>query len=136
MDTDRVTYRACHLCEAICGLEIRTRGDEIVSIKGDKQDPCSRGHISPKAIALQDIHADPDRLRQPMRRKGRDWETIAWDEAFGLVAERFAKVQKRHGANALGIYFGNPNVHHVGSILNLPPLVRALQTRTRFSATS
>ena len=136
MDTERVTYRACHLCEAICGLEIRTQGDEIVSIKGDKDDPFSRGHVCPKAVALKDIHADPDRLRGPVRRHGREWEPIGWAEAFRLVAERFAEVQKRHGANALGIYFGNPNVHHVGSILNLPPLVRALRTRTRFSATS
>ena len=49
---ERVTYRACHLCETICGLEIRTRGDEIVSIRGDKQDPFSRGHVCPKAVAL------------------------------------------------------------------------------------
>ena len=134
--SSRVTYRACHLCEAICGLEIRTEGDAIVSIRGDKDDPFSRGHICPKAVALQDVHEDPDRLRGPVRRVGGEWQPIGWDEAFQLVAERFADVQKRHGPNALGVYFGNPNAHHVGSILNLPPLVRALQTRTRFSATS
>ena len=134
--TRRVTYRACHLCEAICGLEIHTEGEKIVQVKGDKLDPFSRGHICPKAVALQDVHEDPDRLRQPVRRVGRDWEPIGWDEALRMVAEGFAAVQKRHGANSLGIYFGNPNAHHVGSILNLPPLVRALQTRTRFSATS
>ena len=132
----RVTYRACHLCEALCGLEIRTEGERIVSIKGDKDDPFSRGHICPKAVALQDIHTDPDRLRGPLRRVGSDWKPIAWEEAFTLVAERFADVQRRHGANALGIYFGNPNAHHVGSIVNMPAMVRALQTRTRFSATS
>jgi predicted molibdopterin-dependent oxidoreductase YjgC len=36
-------YRACHLCEAICGLEIKTQGDDILSIKGDKEDPISKG---------------------------------------------------------------------------------------------
>ena len=59
-------YRACHLCEAICGLVIETEGQEILSIKGDKKDPLSRGHICPKAIALKDLHEDPDRLRQPV----------------------------------------------------------------------
>src|SRR5688572_3131299 len=132
----KTTYRACHLCEALCGLEIRTEAERIVSIKGDKDDPFSRGHICPKAVALQDIHTDPDRLRAPVRRVGNEWEPIEWDAAFELVAERFAEVQRRHGANALGIYFGNPNAHHVGSIVNLPAVVRALQTRTRFSATS
>ena len=59
-------YRACHLCEAICGLVIETEGREVVSIKGDKNDPLSRGHICPKAVALKDIHDDPDRLRRPL----------------------------------------------------------------------
>ena len=43
-------YRACHLCEAICGLAIETEGDRILSIKGDPQDPFSRGHICPKFL--------------------------------------------------------------------------------------
>ncbi|QJR10602.1 Putative formate dehydrogenase [Usitatibacter rugosus] len=132
----KTTYRACHLCEAICGLEIRTRGEEIVSVKGDKDDPFSRGHVCPKAVALIDIHHDPDRLRTPMRRQGSEWEPMAWDEAIDLVAHRFAAIQKTHGPNALGIYLGNPNAHHVGSILNAPAMIRALQTRNRFSATS
>ena len=133
---DRITYRACHLCEALCGIEIRTRGEEIVSVRGDAADPFSRGHVCPKAVALIDIHNDPDRLRGPVRRQGDQWEPIGWDEAFDLVAGRFAAIQREHGANALGLYLGNPNAHHVGSILNGPALIRALQTRNRFSATS
>ena len=62
-------HRACHLCEAICGLTIQTEADaagqvQIVSIKGDAEDSFSRGHICPKAVALQDIQSDPDRLRR------------------------------------------------------------------------
>ena len=133
---DRVTYRACHLCEALCGLEIRTRGEDIVSVRGDADDPFSRGHICPKAVALIDVHGDPDRLRTPVKRVGSAWEPIGWEEAFELVASRFAAIQREHGDNALGVYLGNPNAHHVGSILNAPALIRALRTRNRFSATS
>ncbi|KPE28529.1 dehydrogenase, partial [Pseudomonas aeruginosa] len=84
-------YRACHLCEAICGLAIETESDEggvprIRSIKGDPQDSFSRGHVCPKAVALQDIQDDPDRLRQPLRRVGSEWQPIGWGEAFALVA--------------------------------------------------
>ena len=100
----KTTYRACHLCEALCGLEIRTEGEEIVSIRGDKEDPFSRGHICPKAVALQDVHEDPDRLRAPVRREGSEWKTIGWDEAFERVAQGFAQVQRRHGPNSLGVY--------------------------------
>ena len=57
-----VHHRACNLCEAICGLEIRLEDGRVASIRGDRDDPLSRGHICPKAVALQDLHHDPDRL--------------------------------------------------------------------------
>jgi anaerobic selenocysteine-containing dehydrogenase len=110
-------HRACHLCEAICGLSIETETQAdgqvaIRSIKGDAQDTFSRGHICPKAVALQDIQNDPDRLRQPMQRVGEQWSPISWQAAFDLVAERFAAIQEQHGQNAVAVYQGNPSVHH------------------------
>ena len=71
-----VHYRACNLCEAICGLEIAVEHGDIVSIRGDRSDPFSRGHICPKAVSLQDIHNDPDRLKHPLRRTGGGDENI------------------------------------------------------------
>ena len=134
-------HRACHLCEAICGLTIETATAEdgsvaIQSIKGDPQDSFSRGHICPKAVALQDIQNDPDRLRQPMRRIGSQWQPIGWDEAFALVAERLAAIQAEHGANAVGIYQGNPSVHNYGLMTHSNYFLGLLKTRSRFSATS
>ena len=134
-------HRACHLCEAICGLTIETATAEdgsvaIQSIKGDPQDSFSRGHICPKAVALQDIQNDPDRLRQPMRRIGSQWQPIGWDEAFALVAERLAAIQTAHGANAVGIYQGNPSVHNYGLMTHSNYFLGLLKTRSRFSATS
>ena len=57
-------FRTCHLCEAMCGVVIEHQDGQILSIKGDRQDPFSRGHVCPKVMGLKDIHEDPDRLRQ------------------------------------------------------------------------
>ncbi len=129
-------YRACNLCEAICGLDIVLQGDVIQAIRGDTDDPFSRGHICPKAVALQDIHADPDRLRHPLRRTRSGWERITWRRAFDETAARLKDVQRQHGPDALGVYLGNPNVHNYGTLLFLPALLATLGTRNRFSATS
>lgn len=133
-------YRACHLCEAICGLEIVLDGTEILSIKGDKADPLSRGHICAKAVALQDLHNDPDRLRQPVRRvqagAGERWQEISWDEALDTVAEQLVSMQQRYGVDAIGVYFGNPSVHNYGMLTHQRNLFRHIRTKNRFSATS
>lgn len=132
----RIHHRACNLCEAMCGIEIHTRGDDIVAIRGDKNDPFSRGHICPKAVALQDLHNDPDRLRHPVRRTADGWEQISWEEAFDEVVTNLRRVQQEHGRNAIGFYAGNPTAHNHGAQLMLPSFIRSLRTRNRFSATS
>ena len=129
-------YRTCNLCEAMCGIEIVTEGEQILSIKGDKQDDFSRGHICPKATALKDLHEDPDRLRQPMERINDEWHEISWEEALDKTAAYLKAVQKKYGRDAVGTYLGNPNVHNLGSMLYGRELLHALRTKNKFSATS
>ncbi|MDP3231349.1 MAG: molybdopterin-dependent oxidoreductase [Myxococcales bacterium] len=129
-------HRACNLCEAMCGLRIETDGVRVTSIRGDENDPFSKGYLCPKATALKDLHEDPDRLKQPMRRDGTQWKTIGWDEALDETATRLHDVQTRHGRNAVATYLGNPTTHNTGALLFGPSFLRALGTRSRFSATS
>jgi anaerobic selenocysteine-containing dehydrogenase len=129
-------FRTCTLCEAMCGLVMETDGGRVVSVRGDADDPFSRGHICPKGVALGDVHADPDRLRQPMRRTADGWQAVSWDAALGEAAERLRAVQREHGRDAVAVYQGNPTVHNYGSLLYAPGFIRALGTRNRFSATS
>ncbi|MCL4265264.1 MAG: molybdopterin oxidoreductase family protein [Anaerolineae bacterium] len=136
MSESHTHYRTCNLCEAMCGLEIKVDGQHILSIKGDKDDPFSRGHICPKATALEDIYHDPDRLKYPVRRTATGWERISWDEAFDEVVGNIQRIQGAHGRNAIGVYLGNPNVHNLGLILYNAPFIRSLKTKNRFSATS
>ncbi len=134
--TTGIHYRTCNLCEAMCGIEIKVENSAIVSIAGDKNDPFSRGHICPKAVALQDLYSDPDRLRYPLRRTSSGWEQIGWKEALDETAGRIKSIQQKYGRNAVAFYQGNPTVHNCGSLLFGAELSRALRTRNRFSATS
>lgn len=129
-------YRACNLCEAICGLEITVANGEVQRIKGDKNDPLSRGHICPKAVALKDIQEDPDRLRAPVRRTANGWQPIAWQDAFEFIASRLAALITAQGADSIGIYLGNPNVHNYGSLTHAQNFFGLIRSKNRFSATS
>ncbi|SFM02463.1 molybdopterin-dependent oxidoreductase [Marinobacter zhejiangensis] len=129
-------FRTCHLCEAMCGIAIEVKEGTILSIKGDENDPLSQGHICPKAVAIKDLHEDPERLRKPIRRTEDGWQEMEWDEALDLVASRLHRVRRELGRNAVGVYLGNPNVHNHGSLIANPSFLRALGTQNRFSATS
>ena len=133
---ERLHYLACNLCEAICGLEIKTKDANIISIKGDKQDPLSQGHICPKAIALQDIYSDPDRVRTPLKKTSSGWQSISWNQAFDEVVGQLARIQNQHGNDAVAVYQGNPSVHSIGIMVYAKLFLKQLQTRNRYSATS
>lgn len=126
----------CNLCEAICGLELTLTDGVVTGIRGNPDDPLSRGHICPKGTALADIHADPDRLRRPVKRVGDEWVEVSWDEALDSVADGLARAIKDHGRDALAIYLGNPNAHSLGSLTHGTALVKSFRTRNKFSATS
>lgn len=126
----------CPLCEAMCGLRMSVADGQILDIRGDPSDPLSRGAICPKAVALRDLHEDPDRLRRPLARTPRGHEEISWEDAFEQVAERLAAIRRRHGPTAVATYFGNPMVHNTGAILFSTFFNQALRSHRHFSATS
>jgi len=136
MESIKTHYRTCHLCEAMCGLEIKYKKNEILSIKGDKKDVLSKGHICPKAVALQDLYQDKDRLKTPVKRKQFGWQNITWDEAFDEITSKLKTIQEKYGNNSVGAYRGNPNVHNLGMMLFGTPFIQSLRTQQKYSATS
>jgi len=134
--SEHTHHRTCHLCEAMCGIEIKVKDGKIHSIRGDERDPFSRGHICPKALGIEDVHQDPDRLRRPVRRTETGWQEISWDEAFDEVARRLIDTQREYGADAVASYIGNPQVHSFSGLIGGAKFLRTLRSRNRFSATS
>ncbi|MEU4830575.1 molybdopterin-dependent oxidoreductase [Streptosporangium sp. NPDC023615] len=133
----RTAHRTCPLCEAVCGLRL-TLDDagHITSVKGDPDDPFSKGFICPKGASLGRLDEDPDRLRAPMVRTGETWREVSWPEAFRVVEEGLTSVIDTHGRSALAVYVGNPNAHSMAGALYGGSLIRALGTRNVFSASS
>ena len=126
----------CPLCEAACGILVEVQGDTIRSIRGDPDDPFSRGYICPKAAAVADIHNDPDRLRAPLIRDGTQWREASWKDALDRAADGLVRVRQRHGRDGLAIYYGNPVAHDFGLITHALTFARALRSRNVYSASS
>ncbi|MCU0267945.1 MAG: molybdopterin oxidoreductase family protein [Acidimicrobiales bacterium] len=136
-----VHYRTCPLCEATCGLEVTVRDGRVARIRGDRDDVFSHGFICPKGSTLKQLHEDPDRLRRPVVRRGDPadptaWEEVDWQEAYAEVERRLVPIIEQHGRDAVAIYLGNPNAHHLAGALYARPLIRSLGTRNVFSAST
>jgi len=131
----QVHHRTCHICEASCGIVVTLEGREVVSIRGDADHTLSRGHICPKATAIADLHADPDRLRGPQKRVGDTWEAIGWEQAFAEIGERMRAITARDPA-AAALYLGNPNAHNYATTLNTGQLIKALGRPSVYSAST
>ena len=131
-----VRISTCPLCEAACGILVDLDGERIRSIRGDADDPFSRGYICPKAAALADIHNDPDRVRTPLIRQGTSWREASWDEALDRAADGLVRLRRQHGRDAVAIYYGNPVAHSLGLITHALTFARALRTRNVYSASS
>jgi anaerobic selenocysteine-containing dehydrogenase len=134
---ERTSFRTCPFCEATCGLAVTVRGDEVVKVRGDADDVFSRGFLCPKGVALKDLHEDPDRLRTPLLR-GADGELrpASWAQAFAFIAERLGPLMDEHGRDAVAVYIGNPAAHGLAPLLYGRALLKALRTRSIFSAST
>jgi anaerobic selenocysteine-containing dehydrogenase len=126
------------LCEAMCGLAVTIEDGKATRIEGDRDDPFSRGHVCPKAVALEDIRLDPDRVREPCVRDPGDegWRAVEWPDAVDAAADSLAAVVKTHGRDAVAVYLGNPMAHNGHALLGAGVLLGVLRTKMRFSATS
>ena len=134
--TTTTHHRICPLCEACCGLEIKVEDHKVISVRGHEADVFSAGYICPKAVALKDLHEDPDRLRSPMVKRNGVHVAVSWDEAFAEIERRLPPLMAAHGRDAVGLVTGNPSAHKIGLLTYFPKLARGLGTKTIFSASS
>lgn len=133
METHHIT---CPLCEATCGLEVTTKSDEVVRIRGDQADVFSHGFICPKGSTLKQLYNDPDRLTSPMMKRDGKFVPVEWDEAYAEIAARIPAITAEYGKNSVGMFLGNPNVHNLAGQLYLRPIITALGTQNLFSAST
>ncbi len=130
------TYRICPLCEACCGLDVRTQGGKVTQIRGADNDVFSHGYICPKGVALKDLHEDPDRLRTPLVRRDGVLQPATWDAAFAEIERRLPPLMQAHGRDAVALSVGNPAAHKFGLLLYFARLARAVGTKNVVSAST
>ena len=93
----------CRYCGTGCGLYVGVRNGKVTAVKGDP-DNHNRGLLCLKGFLLPQIMSAPDRLLQPMIRKGDKLVGASWEAAMSLVAEKLQAAVREFGPDAVGFY--------------------------------
>ena len=130
--------RMCPICEANCGLLVEADpvNKKLLGIRGDEQDPLSRGFLCAKGYAWTELHDDPNLIKTPLIKRAGKFVAASWDEAFDLIGTRLNAIRAQHGADAIGFYIGNPIAHKPGLLYYTPPLLEVLGSRNVYSAST
>ncbi len=125
---------ACCICGNNCGLEVQVEGDRIVKVRGDKNNPFSRGYCCNKGLAVAYYQHHNQRVLSPLRRKADgSFDEIDWDTATGEVADRLKKIIEEHGPGTVAFIGGGGQANH----LDVPYAVyflKALGTKYLYNA--
>jgi len=96
------TDSICGYCGDGCQITFQTKDNEIIEVNStqglgrNNGDLCARGYFG------YHVSEHPDRLTSPLIRKGDDFQSVQWEEALELVAQRFLEIKAKHGPDAIG----------------------------------
>ena len=126
---------SCRICAGMCSLRLmRDEAGRIVSARGDKANPLTRGYACIKGLQLPAAHASPERLLHPLKRlaDGR-FVRVALDDALDEIAGRLRALTTEHGPEAVAGFRGTMNYSNQTANAMLPAWLAALGSNSFFS---
>ncbi len=92
-------------CPDRCALDVTVEGGRVAKIDGSERYDLTAGYICAKVRGFQKRVYSRERILHPMRRTGPKgsgrYERISWDEAFRIVADRFAELARSPGPESI-----------------------------------
>lgn len=108
---ERIVPGGCNICFNGCPIKYHLRGDKVVNIYGNDEDPVFQGRICPKSQMTLQMYNNPHRLTTPLKRVGKrgsdKFREISWEQALSEIARKLADVRKQYGSEALAIQSGS-----------------------------
>jgi formate dehydrogenase alpha subunit len=144
----RHVQTTCPYCGTGCGMYLKVRRGRLVGIAPADGHPVSRGRLCVKGWTAFEPVNHPDRLKQPLIKRGGRLVPAGWDEALDLCAARFKRIIADKGPDALGVFgsarctneenylaqklaravFGTNNVDHCARTCHSPTVAGLLRS--------
>ena len=104
---EETKHSVCRMCHAFCDLEVKVKGNEVVSIIGAKNNPVYQSYICVKGIESASVHSIPSRLLQSQKRtKNGSFTSIGHNQATQEIAEKVQAIIDQYGPESVAAYHG------------------------------
>jgi len=87
----REVETTCVYCGVGCGVYLGVRGDQVTSVRADRDRAPNQGSLCVKGRYGFDFVNHPDRLTSPLIKRDGEFEEATWDEALELIAGEFSQ---------------------------------------------
>lgn len=150
LDADEVVRTTCPYCGVGCGLDVNLRDGSVAWVDGVAENGSSQGMTCVKGRFGLEFVQSPERLTTPLIRREGELQPASWDEAFDLIARRFAAsvgsfagIASAKATNEDGYamqkfvraVMGTNSIDHCSRLCHAPSVV-ALQEQVGSGATS
>jgi anaerobic selenocysteine-containing dehydrogenase len=102
---DKWKASTCRMCDANCGILVRTRDHKANKIEGNPLHPVNQGALCARGQAALEALYNPDRITGPRIREGErgagNWREITWDEAIKRLADELKTASEKAGADSV-----------------------------------
>ena len=86
----REVKTVCIYCGCGCGIYLGIRGDSIVNVRGDPDNPVNKGSLCVKGRFGYEFINHPQRLKTPLLKRNGKFTEVSWEEALKIVAKKLS----------------------------------------------
>lgn len=91
----------CIYCGCGCGLYLVSDGRKLTGAYPSRNHPVSKGSLCVKGWNCYEFSNDLNRLTTPLIKKSGKFVQASWDEALGLIADKFNGFRDKYGPDSL-----------------------------------
>ncbi|MBI1179725.1 MAG: molybdopterin-dependent oxidoreductase [Alphaproteobacteria bacterium] len=133
MSEARTVRSYCRICQGFCGMRVTIEDGRVADVRGDRDDPLSRGYACFKGLQAVEQHYGAARLLRSLRRRDDRFEPAPSGDILDEIGRRLAAVVAEHGPESVAFFTGTQSLFSTPAPMMVAALAAGLGTPRSFT---